>query len=112
MGLERLAPNSDAMTAGDRYVVRTEECCDVTLEVRRNGPYTSGYFIAFAGAEPPVTETLFFPGEIFVKDDEVTAGKKFVLSSLNPLLSRSVFRALEINLIEPTEVRETTTSQQ
>ena len=112
MGLERLAPNIDAMIPGDRYVVRTEECHDLTLEVRRNGPYTAGYFVAFAGAEPPITETLFFPGEIFVKDDMVIAGKEFVLSSLNPLLSRSVFRALEINLVEPTGVEVIIISQQ
>ena len=112
MGLERLAPNSDDLTHGDRYVVSTEECHDLTLEVRRNGPYTDGYLIAFVEAEPPITETLIFPGEIFVEGDVVIAGEKFVLSCMNPLLSRSAFKALEINLLEPTEVEVTIVSQQ
>ena len=100
------------MTPGDRYDVRTEECHDLTFEVRRNGPYTAGYFIAFVEAEPPITETLFFPGEIFVEGDVVIVEKEFVLSCMNPLLSRSAFKALEINLLEPTEVEVTTASQQ
>lgn len=113
MDLERIAPNRDAMTHGDKYLVTTDDQHQLTLEVRRNGPYTAGYFISFVSSQPPITETIFFEGEIFVKDDEVVIGQDFKLSCLSPLLSHTAFRALEISsLPELLEVDSASVSQQ
>lgn len=98
MGLERLSPNLDPITAGERFNVVTQEHM-MTLEIRRNGPHTSGHYIAFVAAEPPITEAPFFPGEISVKEDEVISGKVFELSSVLPLFSRAAFRAIEITAL-------------
>lgn len=98
MGLERLAPNLASMTPDTQYVVTTEEH-ELTLEVRRNGPQTKGYFIGFVASDPPITEAIFFPGEIFVKNDVVIIGEVFELSALLPLLSKSAFRAIGIKAV-------------
>jgi hypothetical protein len=109
MGLERLAPNSDDTTPGDRFIVTTE-AHELTIEVRRNGPHTAGYFIAFVDAEPSLTETIFFPGEIFVVGDEVRVGEEFALSTLLPLLSQWAFRAIAISSLSASIDEESATT--
>lgn len=97
--LEQLNPNLHAGQPGDRYMVTTE-AHDVVVEVRKVGPQTKGYLLSFVSAEPPVTEGLFYEGEILVKDNEIVSGKDFELQTLFPILTQTAFKALDIQLIE------------
>jgi hypothetical protein len=96
MAFERIAPNLDPANPGDTYVVETEDEHEITLRVRPTGPHTAGYIISFISAEPPITEASYYESEVFVKNNELTRGEEFELSTFFPILSQTAFRATEI----------------
>lgn len=93
--IESLDPNRFASTPGDRFIVKTETH-DVTVEVRRVGPETKGYHLAFVSSEPPIAESDFYEGEIIVNHDEIVKGEMFELNTLFPILTKTAFLALDI----------------
>lgn len=101
--IESFNPNRDAGHPGDHYIVTTE-AHQVILEVRKVGPETKGYHLAFVAAEPPITESDFYVGEIIVNDDEVIRGETFRLNAPFPILAETAFLALDIRAVIPTTV--------
>lgn len=106
--LNRLTPNIDGATAGERFVIETESH-KIIVEARPNGPYTKGFYLGFAGAEPPLTQSDVETSEVWIKDDAITVGEKFEFNYMYPLLTKNAFIALGIKRASDAE---TTASEQ
>ena len=93
--LDHLTPNIDGATPGERFVIETESH-KIIVEARPNGPYTKGFYLGFAGAEPPLTQSAVETSEVWIKDNAITVGEKFEFSYMYPLLTQTAFIALGI----------------
>jgi hypothetical protein len=107
--VEHLRPNTEPITAGSLFEVQTEDHTMI-IEVHPEGPYTKGYILSFVGSKPPLTESTFYPAEIYVRGNEINIGEVFELNSVFPLVSLAAFRALGITPLVPSE--EATASEQ